>query len=615
MFPSLALALTLFLTPFFPDEKLNRLKLISLGAGLTLTGLLWACSRAAEKKFSFARTPLDIPLAVYAALALFFYKSSANPATAASEFQRMIFSVGAFFVAVQTLSGIAAEKKKVWAVSGWAAGLLLISLYGVLQKSGGIGQIQVPQMERVFATFGNPIFFAAFLILSIPVVLGAFLESKKIAARLFYALALFVSAWALFYTGTRAAFLALPLALIFFYVLLELPSGWTVTKKLWTRKFQIFPAIAVLAALLLFSSGVREKIRASRMTATSQTHTLIWKDVLKMWKAHPWTGTGFGTFHIEFPAYASDELKAAYPQNERIVNDAHNEFLQILAETGLAGFAVFMSLLILFYVYALKFYAGMAAPSPLLAGILSGALALLIENFFSVDMRFIISSTYLFLAMGFAASYFSTEISFVWPGTLAKGLWVLAAVAASGVLGLVHKPFDFGLLPSLLRPYQANRELKNQPDFFEQKYPQSIEGLEEMSKKFPGEWKVWDKLGFAYAKIIEGKDFQGKKVVYPANAEKSVNAYMKAFQLNPAAEGPPNNIGNIFYTMRKPAEAIEWWKRAVTINPEKIDARLNLSIAYYSLGRVKDASQQLEEVLKRDPQNKTALVMLKRMVE
>lgn len=608
--PAAALALTLLLPPFFPDEKLNRLKLIALGVGLVLSGFLWGMTQTFSGKIKISRTPMDWPLAVYGIVAVLFYRASQNPATAASEFQRMIFSLGAYFAAVQCLAGPEADKKRRWAAAGWAAGMGLISIYGILQKSGGIGRLQAPQMERVFATFGNPIFFAAFLIISIPVALGALLESKAAWSRAGFLLSIILSLWALFYTGTRAAFLALPVALLIFYVLLEMRAGWPWSNRIWQNSGKALMAVAAVALLLFSSPKVREAVHASRATATSQTHTIIWKDVLKMWKAHPWLGTGFGTFHVEFPPYASDELKAAWPQNERIVNDAHNEFLQTLAETGLAGFSVFCLILISFYASAVRFYLAAPEPSPLFAGMVAGVTALLIQNFFSVDMRFIVSSAYLFLGMGFAASFFSREVSLAWPaqslGTLAKALWILVFLLVSGVGGFFSKRLDFGLLPELVRPYRANRELKAQPDFFEEKYPESIEGLEAMAKQNPERWQVWDKLGYAYAKEITRQ---------PAMAERSVGAYLKAHQLNPMAEGPPNNIGNIFYTLRRPNEAIEWWKRAVKINPERLDARLNLGIAYFSQGKIKESSREMEEVLKRDPQNKTALVILKRMVE
>ena len=617
--PAAALAITLLLPPFFPDEKLNRLKLIALGAGLVLCGLLWALRQAAASKITLSRTPMDWPVALYGMAAFLFYRSSRNPATAASEFQRMIFSLGAYFAAVQCLAGPDAGKKRRWAAAGWAAGAALISVYGILQKSGGIGRLQVPQMERVFATFGNPIFFAAYLIISIPVALGALLEYKRAWSRAGFLTAIVLASWALFYTGTRAAFLALPAALLIFYVLLEMRAGWLWSMRIWRNKGKLAVAAAAVIALLMSSPKIRDAVHASRATATSQTHTLIWKDVFKMWKAHPWLGTGFGTFHVEFPQYASDELKAAWPQNERIVNDAHNEFLQTLAETGLAGFSALCLILISFYASAHRYFWSSPEPSPLFAGLVAGVTALLIQNFFSVDMRFIVSSAYLYLGMGFAASFFSREVSIPWPAEgqrkLAKALWLAAFILASGVGGFFHKRLDFGLLSELARPYRANRELKAQPDFFEEKYPESIEGLEALAKQFPERWQVWDKLGYAYAKEIEKKDAAGNKSIQPAMAERSVGAYLKAHKLNPKAEGPPNNIGNIFYTLHRAHEAIEWWKEAVRINPERLDARLNLGIAYFYQGKIKESSAQMEEVLKRDPRNKTALVLLKRMVE
>jgi len=95
--PAIFLSLTLFLVPLFPDEKLNRLKLIAFGVGLILTCLSWALIKVNETNWSFFRTHLDPYLALYFISAILYYKSSANPAVASSELQRMIFSVGAFF--------------------------------------------------------------------------------------------------------------------------------------------------------------------------------------------------------------------------------------------------------------------------------------------------------------------------------------------------------------------------------------------------------------------------------------------------------------------------------------------------------------------------------------
>ena len=96
--PAVILALTLFFSPLFPDEKLNRWKLIALGTGLILCCVAWAVSKILDKEFVVYRTPLDIPLLAYTVTASFFYGASANPSVASSEFQRMIFSVGALTI-------------------------------------------------------------------------------------------------------------------------------------------------------------------------------------------------------------------------------------------------------------------------------------------------------------------------------------------------------------------------------------------------------------------------------------------------------------------------------------------------------------------------------------
>jgi hypothetical protein len=525
-------------------------------------------------------------------------------------------------------------------------------------------------MERVFGTFGNPIFFAAFLVISIPVVLAEILKTETTLPRAALSLVLLFSFLTLFYTGTRAAFLALPVSLFLFYFLTDSRTGWTWTKTLWRLKSRIFVSAALFIAMHIIlnsfvpayrskAARVIETARSSRLLATSQTHTLIWKDVVKMWKSHPWFGTGYGTFHVEFPQYASEELKRVFPQQQRIVNDAHNEYLQILAETGLAGLLIFLSVIFLFYFAAVKdLFARTRDPETepghagkdgiLSAGLMGGIAAVLTQNFFSVDMRFIVSSAYVFTAMGLAASIFSEGSVLSWPAgpkrVSFKLAWAAVFILSSGIAGFGRNPKGFflggiynlttndegrwawketpalgpGLIPSLIRPYMAQRALSSAPDFFDEKLlnsAQTISDLENLVRRYPGQWKYWEKLGFALAKEIQRKGPDGRKVNDWSFAERAIGAYLKAHKINPSADGPTNNLGNIYYTFNRQNEAIGWWKKAILSNPGKIDARLNLGLAFYYQGKIKESAFQFEEVLKLDPKNEKAVVMLKRMVE
>jgi O-antigen ligase len=56
----------------------------------------------------------------------------------------------------------------------------------------------------------------------------------------------------------------------------------------------------------------------------------IYRDTWKIVRDHPWTGTGLGTLETVFPRYESyyDGL---------VVDHAHNDYLELLADTGLIG--------------------------------------------------------------------------------------------------------------------------------------------------------------------------------------------------------------------------------------------------------------------------------------
>lgn len=74
-----------------------------------------------------------------------------------------------------------------------------------------------------------------------------------------------------------------------------------------------------------FSVGTRDPSLSMRFD--------IWRGTLSMIGDHPWTGTGLGTFRW---AYASYER----PGEWLITQQAHNDYLQLAAETGLVGAAL-----------------------------------------------------------------------------------------------------------------------------------------------------------------------------------------------------------------------------------------------------------------------------------
>jgi tetratricopeptide (TPR) repeat protein len=77
--------------------------------------------------------------------------------------------------------------------------------------------------------------------------------------------------------------------------------------------------------------------------ATARVRLLIWRGALELIGRHPLLGVGLGNFEF---AYAEVRSVAEWTLSRRdIVDDAHNEYLHLTAETGLLGLAAFLWLL------------------------------------------------------------------------------------------------------------------------------------------------------------------------------------------------------------------------------------------------------------------------------
>lgn len=78
------------------------------------------------------------------------------------------------------------------------------------------------------------------------------------------------------------------------------------------------------------------------------------KSCLAIWWAHPWLGTGFETFPVVYPQYQT------FDSGQRFL-EAHNEYAQMLAETGVAG-----ALCVLAFAFLLAYF-GLRPPSAVLS--------------------------------------------------------------------------------------------------------------------------------------------------------------------------------------------------------------------------------------------------------
>jgi len=177
---------------------------------------------------------------------------------------------------------------------------------------------------RIFASFVNPNFLAAYLLLSLPLTAALFLAIHDRPLSLLAGLALLVQAGCLVLTQSRLGLVALGVSLIVFAILL-MRSGALLGSA---RKRALIIGCLLLVAAIIGAKPVLTRLRATGGESYSaQFRVLTWRGTMTMAHANPFCGTGLATFETAYPPYAV----VGYTQH------AHNSFLQLAAEVGYPG--------------------------------------------------------------------------------------------------------------------------------------------------------------------------------------------------------------------------------------------------------------------------------------
>ena len=79
-------------------------------------------------------------------------------------------------------------------------------------------------------------------------------------------------------------------------------------------------------------------------------------------------------------------------------------------------------------------------------------------------------------------------------------------------------------------------------------------------------------------------------------------------QQNPKDPDIPLKLANFLYDQRQYQQAIEWYRKSLTLNPKNVNARTDLGTAYYYVGQSAKALEQYNQSLAIDPDHKPTLL-------
>jgi O-antigen ligase len=273
----------------------------------------------------------------------------------------------------------------------------LLAIFGMIQKFTSptkIYWVRQPSQAVPFGPFINSHHFAAYMEMALALPLGLlFSGAIERERRPLYIFVAVVMGMALILTASRGGMLSLAAEIVFLAVISRRASDFAPEDETERKTFlhlaatRVGLALALLSVLLFGALFFGGELSLNRLLGTASAEdptmgrTHFWATTLEIIRAHPVIGAGLGAYGVAYTRY--DTWNGLYR-----VEQAHNDYLQVLACGGLAG-----ALLGLWFLATL-FRQGrkqLRTKDPLRRGIATGALAgcfaVLVHSFFDFPLQ------------------------------------------------------------------------------------------------------------------------------------------------------------------------------------------------------------------------------------
>jgi len=254
-----------------------------------------------------------------------------------------------------------------------ASGLIVAAL-GFIQRFSWNGKIlwffvpydwgvaQFGGDPRASGPFVNPDHFANYLALIFPLALGLFFHARSIvgkeseaAFKIFSGLTAFVTFTSILLSLSRSGWIIVCLSIALLLWLSpwqnkaesrEQGAGSSGQRSAvgGQRRFALRGSLIVLSVLLIVGllfvgPGGRHQVDARLQETVMEDSGIagraeVWNDTLKMIRDFPFLGVGLGSWQDLFQRYR------AAPWSQEFYREAHNDYLELLAETGIVGFVL-----------------------------------------------------------------------------------------------------------------------------------------------------------------------------------------------------------------------------------------------------------------------------------
>jgi O-antigen ligase len=304
--------------------------ILEASAGVLL--LVWAVRfRFSRKEYPIVFPSLLFPLAALTLLATaqLTFRLTASPFTTRIELQLMLSMLLLFFLAAQAFRTLTDWRNFAWFVMVFA---FLVAGLGILQHLTFNGKLywfrELKYGGIPFGPYANRNHFAGFAELVLPMSLVPLLLGRVRRERLaIVGMLAIIPLSALLLSASRGGIISLAAELAFLTMVVVL-------RRSARRHLVAGGVVLLLAALTVSWLGVNQILARfsslQTLEVTQDKRASMRRGTWQIFLDHPVLGTGLGTLQQVYPPYES-------LYDGKIVNHAHNDYLETLATTGILG--------------------------------------------------------------------------------------------------------------------------------------------------------------------------------------------------------------------------------------------------------------------------------------
>ncbi len=330
------------------------------------------------------------------------------------EFLKVLAYVAVFFLIINNIKTRDQTRRLVLAIIITGT---IVAFLGILQMLSGTNKIywfwlSKYKIGNYFGPYVNPNHFAGYMGMVIPMGIGlliahllnrSFIPAGSWRHRLSVieshlsknSLLIFlivIMGLSLIFSLSRGGILCFLFSMVFFFTILGI-------KRSQRKKRKIGAVILGLIFAMLIWIGIdpvlKELSTLANIRFTSDARTIVSKDTLDIARDFPFFGVGLGNFQHIYPKYTTLKLRGVFTH-------AHNDYMEMLADTGWPGAILFFGGIVFLLIKTLLLWHRRRDPfvTGITLGGVTGAVFILLQNMVTFNFHIPANAMLFFIILG-----------------------------------------------------------------------------------------------------------------------------------------------------------------------------------------------------------------------